>query len=100
MGGPGDPVVDWSLLDEAGSLVDGDRNDSYGRPIHDFSRAAQIWSAVLGIQVTAEQVALCMVGVKLAREVHQPKRDSVVDAIGYLLAYDSVRRDREATIAP
>ena len=100
MGRPGDPVADWTILDEAGSLVDGDRNADYGRPIHDFDRAAQIWSAILGTQVTGEQVALCMVGVKLAREVHRPKRDNLVDAVGYLLAYDSVRRDREGTMTP
>lgn len=78
----------------AAELVAGDRNDEYGHPLDDFSRAALIWSAVLGIDVTAEQVALCMIGVKIAREVHRPKRDTVVDGIGYFLTLEMVREER------
>lgn len=78
----------------AASLVTGDRNDEYGHPLDDFSRAALIWQAILGVPVTAEQVALCMVGVKIAREVHAPKRDTVVDGIGYFLTLAMVREER------
>lgn len=88
------PVVDETLTAEAQNLVNGNRNEDYGHPAQDFDRAAKIWSAILGVPVTGEQVALCMVGVKLAREVHKPKRDNLVDGIGYLLAYDAVRRSR------
>jgi len=86
----GAPVgyVDKSLPDEAVRLVSGDRAKVYGHPADDFGRAALIWSGVLGHPVTAEQVALCMLGVKMARLHHTPDhRDSVVDAHGYLLAY-------------
>jgi hypothetical protein len=78
----------------AADIVAGDRNDEYGHPLDDFSRAALIWSAILGIDVTAEQVALCMVGVKIAREVHRPKRDTVVDGIVYFLTLSMVREER------
>lgn len=73
-----------SILSEAERLVTGARQSDYGHPHDDFSRTAQIWSAILGIEVTAKQVALCMVGVKLSREVHRPKRDNLVDGAGYL----------------
>ena len=78
----------------AAELVCGDRNNEYGHPLDDFSRAAMIWSAILGVEVTAEQVALCMVGVKIAREVHRPKRDTIVDGIGYFLTLAMVREER------
>lgn len=85
-------VIDRSLLFEAADTVEGPRNDAYGHPADDFARAASIWSGILGVDVTPQQVALCMVGVKLARQVHSPKRDNVVDSIGYLLCLDAVER--------
>ena len=48
---------------------------------------------ILGQPVTPEQVGLCMVIVKLAREVNGHKRDNIVDAIGYLLTTDACRED-------
>lgn len=78
----------------AADLVTGPRGNDYGHPLDDFSRAALIWSAILGCEVTAEQVALCMVGVKIAREVHKPKPDTVVDGVGYFLTLAMVREER------
>lgn len=80
--------IDRTLTDEAIHITAGDRATTYGHPADDFTRAGKIWEAILGTPVTAEQVALCMVGIKLARLGHTPNhRDSVVDAIGYLLTY-------------
>lgn len=72
-----------TVLEEAQSLVHGDRGADYGHPIDDFTRTAAIWSAILGFHVTPEQVGLCMIGVKLSRQVNRPKRDNMVDAAGY-----------------
>lgn len=72
-----------SILEEAQQLVHGDRGEDYGHPLDDFARTAQIWSAILGIKITPEQVGLCMVGVKLSRQCHRPKRDNLVDGAGY-----------------
>lgn len=79
---------------EAEALVYGSRNSDYGHPLDDFSRTAQIWSAILGYYVEPEQVALCMVGLKLSREVNKPKRDNIVDAHGYLMTYRMVRDEQ------
>lgn len=80
--------IDATLADEAVQLTSSDRHQVYGHPADDFSRVALIWEAILNTPVTPEQVALCMVGIKLARLGHTPEhRDSVVDAIGYLLTY-------------
>jgi hypothetical protein len=54
---------------------------------------------ILEKEISPEQVALCMVTLKVAREVFSPKRDNLVDAIGYLLAYDACgKEDNEETI--
>ena len=83
-----------SILDEAKRIVHGERGENYGHPFEDFSRTAKIWSAVLGIKVEPEQVALCMVGLKISRECNRPKRDNVVDGAGYFENLDMVKQER------
>jgi hypothetical protein len=100
----GDRRPEWiedsvlSSVETAIRLVDGARQADYGHPFDDFSKTALHWQAILGHPVTPEQVALCMVGVKLSREVNRPKADNIVDAHGYLLTYEMVmERRREMT---
>lgn len=82
------------IADYAVSLVTGNRQDDYGHPLDDFTKAGKIWEAILGIPVSAEQVALCMVGVKIAREVNRQKLDNAVDGIGYFLTLTMVQQER------
>ena len=84
-----------SILYEAHNLVHGVRGEDYGHPYEDFSRTAKIWSAILGVDVTPEQVALCMIGVKISRECNKPKRDNRVDIAGYAEALDMVVNYRD-----
>ena len=83
--------MDKTIIEEAWGLVNGDRKNDYGTAKTNMSRTAKIWSGILDIDVTPEQVALCMAGVKLARTQQVYKRDNVVDAVGYLLVYDDVK---------
>ena len=72
-----------SVIDEANEIVNGPRAALYGAPLVNHQRIAAIWSVILGMHVTPRQAALCMIGVKLAREAHAPKRDNLVDIAGY-----------------
>jgi len=72
-----------SILEEASKIVDGDREQTYGHPALNFERTAVLWSVVFGHEVTLEQVALAMICLKIAREVHVPTRDNLVDLVGY-----------------
>jgi len=85
--------IDETIATEAVSLVSGDRQKAYGHPSKNFEDIARLWSVILGIEVTPGQVGLCMVQVKLAREVFVPKRDNLVDAVGYILAYDATKEE-------
>lgn len=76
-----------SVLVEAEGLVHGDRNASYGAPLDDFGRTAGMVSAMLAHKLnaplTAEEIGMVMVCVKLSRQVNSPKRDNCVDGAGY-----------------
>ena len=78
-----------SILDTAKRITTGQRQEDYGHPSDDFGRAAQMWTAILGHKlhegekVTAEDIPLCMIAVKLARQAHRHKRDNLVDIAGY-----------------
>ena len=78
----------------AARLVSDERQYEYGHPLDNMDRAARIWSVILDHEVSAEQVALCMVGMKIARQVHKPKPDTVVDIIGYALTLHMVEVER------
>jgi len=68
----------------ANDLVNGNRGEAYGHPFEDFTRSGRIMAAVLNIEeVTPEQVALCMIGIKMSRECNKSGKDNAVDIAGY-----------------
>jgi hypothetical protein len=77
------------ILTEAAEAV-ADRERHYGSPAQNFERVAALWTVVLGHRmkegatISSVDVALCMMGLKIARLVNQPEhRDSQVDIAGY-----------------
>ena len=78
-----------TLLEEATAAIN-KRHASYDTPERNFSRIADIWSAILNAHITPEQVALMMIGVKLAREAYSHQRDNLVDLIGYTLCLEEI----------
>lgn len=83
-----------SILMEAHGLVHGDRGASYGHPLDNFTHTAALWRAAFGWGVTAEQVAMAMILVKLSRECHAPKRDNATDIAGYAETLDMCHAER------
>ena len=78
-------------LNEAIRLTLGDRNSSYDDPKANHERIAKIWSVILGVELDATQVALCMAGLKLARLAHKYDDDSFIDAAAYIAIANEVR---------
>ncbi len=71
------------FFDELAGILT-DREDQYGTPTRLFNEIARIWTVILSFEVEPEQVALCMVGVKLARLSHNwSHADSIKDVAGY-----------------
>jgi len=72
------------FLSEAGRLINHDRNKDYGDAQKNFMDIADIWSVILNRPVTTKEVALCMIGVKMARLAKSPDHDdSWIDICGY-----------------
>lgn len=89
------------ILSEAARLTTTERDKAYGTPRTNHDRIAGIWSVILGIEVTPEQVALCMAGVKIARLVETPTHlDSFIDGAAYfsIAGEIALERDRERRI--
>lgn len=86
-----------NILQEADNLINGARQGSYGHPLDNFTDTAKMWSVILGADVTAEQVGLCMIAVKLCRQIHQEKRDNLVDIAGYAGTLELVSEKRAET---
>lgn len=105
--GEGSPVVEDAVYrhgfskyapnDPAGKQdhpVVAERRKVREAPNPHFRRVAGIWSQVLGVTVTPEQVVMCMIGLKLAREAGSrdpgQEPDNMLDIAGYASLYPEV----------
>lgn len=79
--------VGWKATDIVGvalELVGGDRATQNGDKVDNHQNIAALWSAFLGVQIAADQVALMMVLLKVARtKTGRLNRDDYVDMAGY-----------------
>lgn len=85
------------FFDELAGILT-DREHQYGAPAQLFDEIARIWTVILSFEVEPEQVALCMVGVKLARLSHNwSHADSVRDIAGYAAILSQLVDEARAT---
>lgn len=74
-----------TVLTTAEQLINGQRAKDYGDASENFQRIANLWAPILGVEVTASEVALCLTQLKVARLITSPThKDSWVDAAGYI----------------
>jgi len=78
-----------SILDDAKAITAGARQRDYGHPRSCCADIAAMWTVLLrrklgySARITAEDVPLCMIAVKLVREANRHKRDNLTDIAGY-----------------
>lgn len=88
---------------KAAEIVNGERQDDYGHPLTNHERIAAIWNVVLGPKlsspITPREACLCMIGVKMAREVHKQKHDNIMDIVGYCNCIEEIDKVQEAKAA-
>lgn len=72
-----------NVLEEAASLINGERQDQYGNASESHQRIADLWAGYLGTDVTEFDVVNMMILLKVSRTRNQYHRDSYVDIAGY-----------------
>ena len=88
-----------SIIDQAKHIIEGDREQAYGRPGENLRKISEQWSLYIsqqsGVSVTLleEDVCWMMVLLKMARQMHRHKEDNLVDAIGYIALIEKVFHD-------
>ena len=87
-------MADESILQEAQRIINGERRESYGGVLESFDRIAKLWEPILGTAVSAEQVGLCLIQLKVARYLHGQQRDSIVYIAGYAGCLEKMAKDR------
>ena len=85
---PAPPELVSLILDAAKRVVYGRGEKDYGHPTQNFQEIADLWTVLLGRQltepITALQVAQLNIATKLARLINTPDhRDSMIDIAGY-----------------
>lgn len=72
------------ILAKAKSIINGERQGTYGEAENSFTIISQLWSAYLGISITPENVADLMILMKVARNSSGVyKEDNWIDICGY-----------------
>ena len=94
------PMTSQRIYEEAEKIIHGSRRTDYGAVEKSFKRIALTWSAVLDVDVTPEQVALCMMGLKICREANSHSVDSLVDICGYTGLLAELRTTKGYAVKP
>ena len=69
-------------LETAAKIVTGQRQHDYGDKYQNHENIANLWSAYLDYDISAHDVAICMLLVKVARLKHRPTEDCYIDMAG------------------
>ncbi len=64
------------------NIVD-ERYGAYGNPRVNMARTAELWTAYLGHEITAHDVAMCMILLKASRAKVSHQSDNYEDIRGY-----------------
>lgn len=78
-----------SILDDAKQAVEGERQHSYGHPKDNHGCTAALWRDWLQrrfgivLPLTARDVCWLNILQKASRDANRPKKDNLVDVIGY-----------------
>ena len=76
-----------NILKEADQIINErseEKERMYGPFEEGMERAAMIASGATGKEITAKDMYMCMVALKLSRESYSHKEDNLLDAVAYI----------------
>jgi|TARA_R110000744_G_scaffold188013_1_gene307362 hypothetical protein len=76
-----------NILEEANEIINlrsEEKERMYGPFEEGMERAAMIASGATGKDITAKDMYMCMVALKLSRESYSHKTDNLLDAVAYI----------------
>ena len=82
-------------LEKTIKIISGDRHKDYGDKTTNHQNIADLWSTFLGHKVTAQQAAICMMLVKVARLKNRKTDDCYVDMAGYAAIAGEIKNNEE-----
>lgn len=86
------------ILATAQTLIDNDRQKTYGDPALMWRKVAKVWSVIFGTDVSPEQALLAMCALKCVRESVKHSDDNLVDMAAYAELIDRVRRFKDGKV--
>jgi len=90
-----------TILQEAERLVSGERQWAYAHPKDNCTRIGEIWGIILEQEpIKPEVVGLMMIGLKIARQIHRPTKDNLVDIAGYARVIDIILNEPKQQYDP
>jgi hypothetical protein len=94
-------LVTKEILKEADTLIAGERHKDYGDKVKNHNNISKLWSAYKDIEITAHDVAVMMVLLKIARtKLGEISKDTYVDmsaygAIAGEIKFNSINNNKE-----
>jgi Domain of unknown function (DUF6378) len=89
-----------SVLETAETLIYGDRAESYGSPLDQYTKVAALWNAYLGVTIIRPEDAVnMMILLKVQRNGREGyHEDSVVDIAGYAGVAEKLHNEQQPLI--
>lgn len=81
-----------NILEEANKIINlrsEEKERMYGPFEEGMERAAIIASASTGKEITAKDMYICLISLKLSRESYNHKEDNLLDAVAYIGALNN-----------
>ena len=86
-----------NILKEADKIINKrsqEKERMYGPFSEGMERAAMIASGSTGKQLTAQDMYMCLVALKLSRQSYNHKEDNLLDAVAYLGALNNYNTEK------